>query len=330
MYNLGLSIPSRALALMSGTAAIALASFTNPNYDVNKAQLDAVATLSAPGLRTQCDQYGFLTYCPNNWLTYTNTFSNAAWSKNSVSVVDTGVTPPANYATAGTITASAGSAYHYLNRVPGVPNAGNYIAVWVVQRNNNDWIFLTVNDAYIAYFNTATGAFGTTTGYTNPTAVPLGNGWYMVSLCHSASGSSNGIGIGIASGNGGASFTAAGTEKVNVAAVYCSAVTYETNPRPQDLVITTSAAHYGPRFENQTGTTVGNNLLTYSNDFTNAAWTKTGSSVSGTVFSEDSSTGYHALQRAATVTSKRGIFALRAAKNTRSQIALQLDRKSVV
>src|SRR5208337_1689250 len=62
-----------------------------------------------------------------------------------------------------------------------------------------------------------------------------------------------------------------------------SEVTYETTPRQGDNVITTSAAYYGPRFDyypsgpTAAGLLLENaatNIALYSNDLTNAAWTK--------------------------------------------------------
>jgi len=62
-----------------------------------------------------------------------------------------------------------------------------------------------------------------------------------------------------------------------------SFVTYETSPRASDQVITTSAAYYGPRFDyypsgpTAAGLLLENtatNIVLWSNDLTNAAWTK--------------------------------------------------------
>ena len=65
-------------------------------------------TYSGPSLSTMFDSTGKLTYKPNNLLTYSNTFSNAAWTKQNVTI-SSGVSDPFGGTNAWTVTATAGA-----------------------------------------------------------------------------------------------------------------------------------------------------------------------------------------------------------------------------
>lgn len=136
-----------------------------------------------------------------NLLTYSEDFSNAAWSKILCA------------ATSDEITASAGAGFHYARTGVSCPGGVVYCQ-WEVQRVNNDWCFLGVIDSSLNYFNTATGLFGT-----NPdgfTAVSIGDGWYRITGSKSIGAVSITAAVGLANGDGVGSFTALGTEKLKV------------------------------------------------------------------------------------------------------------------
>lgn len=130
----------------------------------------------------------------------------------------------------------------------------------------------------------------------------------------------------------------------SVTEAHLEAVTYQTTPRP--YVATTSAAYYGHRrdFEPVTLECKGllieesrTNLQTYSQDFDNAAWTKTGVTIAanaavapdGTTTADElvsANTSSRAVSKGVTVTSgttyTHSIFAK---KNTNDWIALQAN-----
>lgn len=254
--------PGERIVLFSGIHPVWQANF------LTASSLPAGLTYTKSGSipATLFDSAGKLTYQGNNLLAYSSgAYSNSSgWNRLNVGApVDGAVTPPTGHASAATVTANAGSAYHYINSAYATFTLGyTYLFTHIVQKNNNDWLFFTGTDSIIGYFNVNTGSFGTTTGFVNPQAVSLGNGWWQISYVYTpTSGTTVGAGIGIAGGNGSASFTAAGTEKFNIAASYASRVTYETTPRPQDQVITTNSLYLAPRLDTNPSTLAPAGLL---------------------------------------------------------------------
>lgn len=155
------------------------------------------------------------------------THLSEAWSNNTIgqlfncSVVDAAVSDPLGTSLGSTITATAGAGLHYANdRAASYQSGTPYVfSVWL-QRNNNDWAFITFpTDSQISYFNTNTGAMGSLgAGVSLVEIKAFGSGWYRVTLAATPgyTAATGGWGVGIANANGGANFTAAGTEKLNV------------------------------------------------------------------------------------------------------------------
>lgn len=152
-----------------------------------------------------------------NLLLWSQDPTNAAWIKNNGAVAGATTLAPDGTLTASTFTATAGNAFHYLNRTGFSYVAGSYVHTFFVKRNNNDWVFFTVDDSQISYFNMATGVFGTLGTGVTATAKALTNGWYMIAAIQTETArSAAGFGVGIASANGGAQFTATGSEALYV------------------------------------------------------------------------------------------------------------------
>ena len=296
MRNLGLSVPSLALQFLSSAAVPGF--FWNADENPLSLLMTGI-THSRSSLAYMVDASGKYTTCPNNLVAQSNNFTSVSWTKMSATVT-AGAADPLGGTSACTLTATASNGQIYQGASNAAAGSTRYNTSWWIRRRTGIGGVKSYSPDGVA-----------------STIVAVDGTWQQFSL----NGLGNGGGIAYAN-----VVLAASGDAVDIYCATLSQVTYETTLRPDDQVVTGAARFYGLRcsYDTSTITYDGNNLLTYSNDFANAAWTKTGSSVSGTVFSEDSSTGYHALQRAATVTSKRGIFALRAAKNTRSQIALQL------
>lgn len=160
-----------------------------------------------------------------NLITYSEQFDNAAWTNSGTTeTADTIANPVDGATTADTLTASAGGTYHYIGRsvVTELTVGAQYTLSAFVKRNNNDWIYLMFPHnsatANFAYFNTATGAFGTKSANISGTSVTaLSSGWYRITATATyIAGGTIGAGVGIANANDGASFSAAGTEAVEI------------------------------------------------------------------------------------------------------------------
>jgi hypothetical protein len=147
-----------------------------------------------------------------NLLTYSEQFNDASWTKTNGAVTTNVTASPDGTTSADNFTASAGLAFHYVNRATPASLTGAHTYSFYVKKNTATWIFFTVNDSSINYFNLDTGLFGTTPD--TCTATPAGNGWYRITVSRTLAAAVANCGIGVAGSNGGASFTAAGTESI--------------------------------------------------------------------------------------------------------------------
>ena len=214
--------------LGAGVGSIQLAaswvSTTDPTFPSSS------LTYSGPSLSTMFDSTGKLTYKPNNLLTYSNTFNNAAWTKSNVTV-SSGVADPFGGTNAFTLTAT--SAGGYLQQIiTTTPSTNVLTSFWIRRRTGSGNVRLnaTVSNPIQA----VTGTW--TQFYTTQPSNGSGLAW-------------NGI------------LFDTGGDAVDVYVATTSAVTYETTPRTADQVITTSAAYYGPRIDYDPNTLAVKGLL---------------------------------------------------------------------
>lgn len=266
--------------LLSSTSAVALVSPVLALSFLTQGPLDSRITYSRPSLATMFDSTGKLTYAPNNLLTYSNTFSNAAWVKNTCSV------------SGSVVTLSAGMAPKHIGQGGGSAIAN--IIVWFDVLAGTHSLFQLVNtgDAQaFANFNGSTGVAGTK-GTNTPASgsVDLGGGIYRLYAVFKAGALSatNRI-YAVDSTSAIYAATTSSTGDFTLLGSGCSAVTYETAPRSGDLVTTTASAYYGHRIDHDPATLVPKgllieeartNLALRSQEFDNIAWSKSNSSVS--------------------------------------------------
>ena len=249
--------PGERVVLFSGIRPVWQANFLSPVL-VASQTLPAGLTYSKSGSipATLFDSTGKLTYQGNNLLTYSNTFSTG-WSFSSVTVSNpNAVSDPFGGTNATTITATANAAQLYQYLAISSAASTNYVtSIWVKRRSGS---------GNIRIFNP-----NSTT-----TVIPVTSTWTKFS----------------SSGAGGAGFIYPGIliatngDAVDVYAATASAVTYETTPRSQDQIITTSTAYYGPRFDYDPSTLAPRGLLVeeprvqyaqYSQNF-GTGWTSPG------------------------------------------------------
>ena len=215
--------------------------------------LPSTITFSRPSNATYYDSTGKLTYAPNNLLTYSNTFTNGIWGKTNSPTLLAGVLDPTGGMNATRITTTANNTYLFeaVNIQPGV---NTVTSIWVRRVSG-------------------TGAVNmwTAIGGTGPAITPTST-WTQFST-------SGPVSIGTAVYCGLIISTAA--DVLEVYAATSSIVTYETTPRTQDQVITTSAAYYGARLDYNPATLAARgllieeartNLLPQTNNFSGASW----------------------------------------------------------
>lgn len=251
-----------------------------PSMSLNFAgmsELPSTVTFSRGTAATMYGSDGLLTQAPQNLLTYSEQFDNVAWVKNVVgdSVTANVVVAPDGTTTADKFTPSAVSGSHYLYQVatfPGQHNASVY-----AKAAGYNWIIIQTSAGY-AWFNITAGtagAVGNAVGVTASITASV-NDWFRCSIT-GASTASGQTAIWAVNGNAVTTMTGDGTSGVYVWGSQLAAVTWQTTPGTYNP--TTSAAYYGPRFDYDPASYVYQNLLTYSEQFDNAAWTKSSATV---------------------------------------------------
>lgn len=255
--------------------------------------LDSRITFSRGTQATLVDSTGKLTYAPNNLVTYSEQFDNASWTKINATVsADTAVAPNGT-TTADKLIGDTAAAGHFIYQVA-VPSAAlgaSYVCSIYIKASGYGFAFVGLNGtgypaaAYISV-NLSTGAVATTNGpVAASAATSVGSGWWRVSLAATtvAAGS---VQLDVRPSTDGVwanrNTAQNGSDGVLIWGAQVEQVTYQTTASTYNA--TTSAAYYGPRFDYDPVTLAPKgllieeqrtNLLTYSAQFDNAAWTVT-------------------------------------------------------
>ena len=211
---------------------------------------------------TMFDSTGKLTYAPNNWLRYSNTFTNAAWLNVTMTITNANaVADPFGGTNATTLTAAGATSV--IQQVTARDAATGLNTLWMRRRTGTGQISLIKPDGSNNYV-TLTGTWQQVTS----TSAQGGNYFYF-----------------------GVQIDTAG-DAIDVYYGTSSKVTYETTPRTADQVITTSAAYYGPRIDYDPNTLAVKGLLieesrtnyaTYSNNMAGGTLTASGGAIAGGV-----------------------------------------------
>ena len=229
---------------------------------------------------------------PKNLLGYTEDFSNAAWIKpaGTTTINPNQATAPDGTTTADLVTAIAGTAFHYFYQTNSA--SGSVTATIYAKAGTANWLGFGsgyTNGAETAWFNLSTGTCGAVAAGGTSTMTDAGNGWWRCS--HTRSSWTGGAIIAfITNANSATAFNAAGTETIYLWGAQLSDSASLDPYVPVYGAAVTSAAYYGPRrdFDPVTLACKGLlveeqrvNLLLYSEDFTNGAWTPSNFTVSG-------------------------------------------------
>jgi hypothetical protein len=237
-----------------------------------------------------------LTYVPtraHNLCLQSQTFDNASWTNSNSTETANAATAPDGTVTADKIVEAATSTSHGMQQLITVVSGLTYTASVYVKAAERTWAIIeqagTGFNGGLYWVNLSTGAQGTLSGEaaTTFTITDVGNGWYRCAFTKTADSTSAGIGVYTSTGNGNLSFLG----DVNNG-IYVWGAQLELASSAGKYVASTTAAVYSasydlPREWDSSGACQGllveearTNLLTYSTQFDNAAWTKGEATVS--------------------------------------------------
>ena len=239
-----------------------------------------------------------------NLLEYSQEFDNAAWVKQRATVTANADTAPDGTTTADALLQATGQTT-FGNAVRAIPvAAGDHVFSVFAKPNGKNFIILQeqMSDGAIrrTWFNVSTGAVGTTDANHTATITASTNGYYRCSILFTvdAARTASASGFGLADTDGSTTVADDGN------GLYLWGAQLEQRSALTDYTATTTqpitnytpalqtAASGEPRFDHDpiTGESKGflieeqrTNLLTYSEQFDNAAWTKTRSSITANV-----------------------------------------------
>jgi hypothetical protein len=289
----GLSVGIGTLASLTSSAGIG--GIRRPTMSLNfllmsATSLDSRITFSRGTNATLTDSTGRITYAPNNMLLQSET--GVGWDADSTTFT-TGLPG---------VTGFTNGSFSFANGATNYPRAG-VEATAGIQVTCSAWIWVTSGTVTVrpaAYYAGTWNLFGA--GPIAVTSTPQRFTWTYTPTTNTSFGS-------------GFAFQAiysGGTGTVRVSGAQLERVTYQTTP--STYVATTSTAYYGPRFDYDPVTLAPRgllveeartNLLTYSEQFDNAAW-----GVSGLTRAANSTTSPDGTSNADTITGNSGTNAV--------------------
>jgi hypothetical protein len=232
---------------------------------------------------------GLIEKVRTNLLLQSNTFSDSSWTKTRSSIVANSVANPIDgIVNASTLLDTTDNATH-LAFQSFTATANPYTFSVYVKANGVNWIQMRVDNGsalQFVYFNLSAGAIGVQNNAVGK-ITSLGNGWYRCSITATATAASFFAAIQLAEADNDNSYAGTGTN-----GVYIYASQLEVGDIATDYIATgASAVSVGPVSNvpriDYTGGGCGKlllepqrtNVITFSESFDNAGWTKTNATI---------------------------------------------------
>ncbi len=354
--NFGLPIPSLSLDYTipsDGTPGVVPGFYQVDNgFGVlTQTTFSSLITFSRASNATRYSPTGQLEYAPHNLLLQSQDFATTWTNGNTTETTNTAVAPDGT-TTADTLDDGTSTATHDIAQNVSITSGTTYTLSAFFKNIDRQYVILAcstgTNSWASAKFDLVAGAVGATSSSgsgwstTSSSITNVGNSWYRCTITFvpgttSATGANR---IGMATDS--TTFTAGlrglesytGTNKQ----IYIWGAQLAVGPYPLDYTPTTTAVVYGPRFDYDPSTLVAQGLLieeqrtnslTYSEQFDNAVWTKTRSSItSNTVVAPDGTLTGDALITDTTVTDTHRIELLSVAFTSGTTYTLTLFAKA--
>lgn len=225
--------------------------------------LPSTITFSRGSNATLTDSTGKITYAPNNLLTNSESFEASAWTKANGTVTANAATAPDGTLTADKFVPNTTSASHAVQQ--SVTTSGTVVVSFYAKPAGYSYAVISSSANNYVYFDVASGVVVSTagTGWSSPAITSVGNGWYRCSAVTSVANTRYDIlcyNTTQASGNSAPTFAGDGTSGIFIWGAQLEAVTYQTTPGTYN-------------------STTPKNLLGYTQEFDNAAWTKSNATI---------------------------------------------------
>jgi hypothetical protein len=227
-------------------------------------------------------------YAPHNLLTYSEQLDNAAWTKTGCSISANVITAPNGTVTADKMVSDATTGSKRIEQNFTATSGVSYTVSAYFKKGEWKYAFFnapetgfTTREDCLLDLDSGTLSGG---GSSFGSVTNVGNGWYRLSYTRQATAS------GSTSFRYGFSNTAAiSSTGDGTSGIFIWGAQLAVGPYPLDYTPTTSAAVYGPRFDYDPVTLAARGLLIeeqrtnsilYSEQFDNAAWTKSNATIS--------------------------------------------------
>jgi hypothetical protein len=217
-------------------------------------------TFSRGSNATVTGSNGLIQWAPSNFITFSEQFDNAAWTKSGTAVSANVTTSPDGSITADKVIETATSGAHQLYTNPITISAGStYTYTVYAKQAERNWIAISAWDTSerFTFFNLASGVVGTNAVGNSASITPVGNGWYRCTVTRTVSSGSTYGQYFISTNDNVVTYTGDGTSGAFIWGA--------------QLELGSTATTYNP-------TTV-KNLANASEAFDGASWSKNNSSI---------------------------------------------------
>ena len=264
---------------------------------------------------TQVNAAGLIEYAPENLLSKSEEFNDAAWTKDRLSFVTNNITAPDGALTAEKLVEDTSvNNSHRVSRQITLTAEPHTFSVFVKSAERN-WVRVTLFDGVTSrqvWFDTTAGVIGTQSGAIGQ-MTSFGNGWWRCAITATGVAAISQTNVALATADNISTYTGDGTS-----GIYLWGAQLERSSTARAYIPTTTAAVYGARFDHDPLTQACKGLLIeeqrinsilQSDNFASASWTQSlltvssnvtsspDGSTSGDLITEDSTTGIHQINQ---------------------------------
>ena len=129
---------------------------------------------------TRVNSAGLIEVVPRNLLTYSNDFTNVAWSKDRVTISANSIISPDGTLNASKLndTLQGNNAYRLFNSLTLLSQS--YTQTFYAKAAEYNWVYVRIGNAQRAWFNISNGTLGTINSGLSGSISSVGNGWYKI------------------------------------------------------------------------------------------------------------------------------------------------------